>query len=209
MVNAAIIFLVLILFVGIGVGVYFFMKKSDNKCPDNCSDQTCSKNMCTTCSSGYGTDSSGKPDTDGSCPEYTQSTTCPPGCADTSCPDSKCTNCSFGPINSDGSCPSYSSVSRNGAAASCRTSPNEAYNPEDFDQSSKDSNGNIYYTGLTLDDCKSKCTSLTTPKPCTAVDYLYSHSSRSSSYCLLFTGKPVTAGSTSSSIPNEVCWKKN
>jgi len=107
--GAAIIFLIIFLFIGLGVGAYFLMKSS-KKCPDNCSDSSCSNNTCTTCSSGYGIDNKGAPDTDGSCPVYTSC----PNCGDDFCKGGKCSKCSSGygtlldgTPDSSGSCPPY------------------------------------------------------------------------------------------------------
>ena len=198
MVDAAIILIVFFILIALGVGVYFLMKSGKNKCPDNCSDQSCSNNMCTTCSSGYGIDNKGTPDTDGSCPSYTSSTKCPPNCTDTSCPDSKCTNCNGGSPNADGTCPmsSYSlvpadtSVPSNPYGGACRTSPtsngtNEFIKP--------------YSTTDTLTDCQNLCSS---NKNCTAVSY-----TPSNKVCALFTPTPVNTGWTL--YKDEVCYKKN
>jgi hypothetical protein len=66
--------------------------------------------MCTTCSSGYGIDYKGTPDTDGSCPVYTSC----PNCGDDSCKGGKCSKCAkgYGTLldgtpDSSGSCPPY------------------------------------------------------------------------------------------------------
>ena len=67
---------IIFLFVAIGVGVYFFMKKSGNNCPDNCADTSCPGGKCKKCVSGYGTVANGKPGAeppnsaakDGTCP---------------------------------------------------------------------------------------------------------------------------------------------
>jgi hypothetical protein len=64
-----IVFVVLIVF---GISGYFIYK-STKACPDNCSDKSCDKKVCTTCDTGYGVDASMTPDKNGSCPSYTWS----------------------------------------------------------------------------------------------------------------------------------------
>ena len=201
MVDAAIIFIVIFLFIGIGIGLYFLMK-SGNKCPDNCSDSSCSNNMCTTCSSGYGIDSSGTPDTDGSCPK---DTSCPTGCKDTKCKNNVCKTCTSGSPNSDGTCPMNSYSLLLPSPGACRANVTDIYKPEDFDQSAKDGT-NVFYTGLTPSACQDKCNSLASPKPCTAISY--QPLDQTNSICFLFTGNQVVS-STTGYADGEVCYKKN
>lgn len=137
----AIIVLVLIIF---GVGGYFIYK-STKACPDNCSDTSCDKKVCTTCATGYGIDDSMTPDTDGSCPTYTADASCPKNCSDKTCTNKKCTKCSTGygtklagTPAADGSCPSY-------------------YNEYDGIDYRGPANDVVVVPSTDKDDCISKC----------------------------------------------------
>ena len=200
MVDAAIILIVIFLFIGLGVGVYFLMK-SGKKCPDNCSDQSCSNNMCTTCSSGYGIDSSGTPDTDGSCPE---DTSCPTGCNDTKCTKNVCKNCNGGTPNSDGSCPSYTytlltadtSATSTPYGGACRITAGANTTSGLFDMR----------TTNTLSECQDLCNNSTSTNPCYAVSYV-PPTALETNNCGLANFHPVFTGQTV--FKDEVCYKKN
>jgi len=147
-----IIVIAVVLLIAFGIGGYFIYKSK--ACPDNCSDTSCDKKVCTTCATGYGVDASMTPDTDGSCPTYTApavDTSCPTNCSDSTCTNKKCTKCNSGygtklagTPATDGSCPSYY----------------KEYDGIDYRGPTNDIT-NILSTDK--DDCISKCSAQTNP----------------------------------------------